>query len=93
MQTPTNKIIQDLIKNGCYYKNTDFSPKNEHSARFLVVFAVPYGEAEGVYTPQEAIEAARELITADDWKEREWGVYDHVNRETLHVSVENLEYE
>jgi hypothetical protein len=44
--------------------------------RFVVALVVPYGRRDGVSTVAEALESFRELLTDDDWIERNFVVLD-----------------
>ena len=64
-----DKVLADMVRNGCYAHNACMG-QALYDARFLLVFAVPYGPWEGVNYIQEAFEAFHEFLSADDWEER-----------------------
>ena len=84
MTTMTPKSINDftdaelaqMIRESVYAKNTRFG-NGKNDSRFLLVLAVPYGQDEDVTSLGEALESFRELLTADDWQERCFQVYDY----------------
>lgn len=59
-----DKVLADMIRQGCYTRNTSLLNNTK-----LLVLAVPYddGEADSL---EAAFECFRELLTADDWEER-----------------------
>lgn len=69
----SDKELADLVRGSIYLNRAHFGK----GSRFLILFAVPYGAEDGTETIQEALESFRELLTADDWGERSFQVYDH----------------
>lgn len=73
VQAFTPEIAARLVLESPYVRGETISQKQQ---RFVVIFAVTYGASDGVETAREAIEGFRELITADDWEERTFQVFD-----------------
>ena len=65
----SDKVLADILRNGCYTKNARFDD-SEKGVKFMLVFAVPYGPEDGVETLQEAFESFHEFISESDWFER-----------------------
>lgn len=66
------KLVRESGYMGGLGEEACFGPKN----RFCVVLAVPYGTRDGVRSVKAALEAFRELLSADDWDERQFQVFD-----------------
>jgi hypothetical protein len=73
----TNEIAAQLVRESIYLANENVGP-GPKQARFVVVMAVPYGEADGCQSMREAVEAFQQLISDDDWEERTFQVFDAV---------------
>ena len=63
-----------MVRDSIYVQNTRF---DQDHARFLIVFAVPYGREDTVESLPEALDGFARLLQDDDWKERTFQVYDH----------------
>jgi hypothetical protein len=85
--TFTDAQLASMVRGSCYMSNSEFA---DGADRFLVVLAVPYGTDEEVTTVRGALESFRELLTADDWEERSFQVYDHADGSFHQVQVETL---
>lgn len=86
----TDAELGAMVRESIYVKGTTFG-MGERDARFLIVFAVPYGPIDTVRTLPEAIDAFAQLIQDDDWREREFQVYDHKTGKRLGITPETLE--
>ena len=82
-----DSILAAMVRNGCYAKGTDFS-----DGTMLLVLAVPYGPVDDTLTLIEAMESFHELVSADDWEERNLMVLT-VSKENQAVSVIETSYE
>jgi hypothetical protein len=64
-----DSILADMIRNGCYTKGESIGAEPEDN-QYLLVFAVPYGNPDGVETLKDALNAFRDLMADGDWEER-----------------------
>src|SRR5579864_859639 len=60
----SDKELADMIRNGCYSRNTRFG-FGPDDARFLLVLAVPYGRDEDVETLTEALDGFLRFCSDD----------------------------
>lgn len=81
-----DKVLADMVRQGCYTRNARFD-----AGTHLIMLAVPYdqSEADGL---SEAFEAFRELLTSDDWEERNFQVLTVENGQpkVIETALENL---
>lgn len=77
-----DKVLADMVRNGAYTRGETIANDGQSgSSKYLLVLAVPYGPKDSVETLPEAFESFRELLSADDWDER--------NIMVLYVSEQN----
>ena len=93
-----DKVLADMIRTGCYARNTRFSDEikeGKFDAQYLLVLAVPYGHDEGVDSMIDAVEAFKCFLASSDWNERRIQVLSIKNNkpvvvETSHEILEAL---
>lgn len=87
----TDAELAAMVRNSLYLKNTTFGDRKT-DCRFMLVLAVPYGRDENVDSLDVAMEGFARLLQDDDWKEREFQVYDHeASQHYFAASMEEVE--
>jgi len=85
-----DKILADMVRNGCYAKNTSFDDGTQ-----LLVLAVPYGPNEDVEDLKGAMEAFQSFVADWDWHERQFQVLRAKDgqAQVFETSYESEEYD
>lgn len=87
----TNAELAGMVRRSLYLDGAQFGD-GDTDCRFLLVLAIPYGHADDVDDLPTAIEAFHSLVSDEDWKEREFQVYDHMATQHLFsASMEEVE--
>lgn len=87
-----DKVLADMVRNGCYAKDAEINGAKD-GTQWLLVLAVPYGKRDSCDSLQEAFEGFRELLSAEDWDERNLQVLQMSKKGTpkvYEVAYENL---
>jgi hypothetical protein len=84
-----DSILASMVRDGCYTVGESIGD-GEDDSQFLLVLAVPYGKVDGVGLVEEALENFRELLSADDWQDRNIQILTLKNGEPV---VQELAYE
>lgn len=73
----TDKELADMVRNSGYIdKGTTFGD-GPRDSRFLLVLAVPYGNADGVDSTLGAIVGFRDLVSDENSAGTNYQIYDH----------------
>ena len=62
-------VLAKMVCDGCYTKDEKIG-EGPYDHKYLLVFAVPYGNPDGVETLKDAFEAFHDFLSDDDWMER-----------------------